>query len=52
MTAGGGGDALSLVELAAMDVARLNGVGDRKLDALQKMGIRSLLDLLWHYPRR
>jgi hypothetical protein len=52
MTGGNGGGALSLVELAAMDVARLNGVGDRKLDALHKMGIRSLLDLLWHYPRR
>ena len=52
MTASRGGEALSLVELASMDVARLNGVGDRKLDALHKMGIRSLLDLLWHYPRR
>ena len=52
MTAPSGAGPLSLVELAGMDVARLNGVGDRKLDALATMGVRSLLDLLWHYPRR
>ncbi|MFM7064788.1 MAG: DEAD/DEAH box helicase, partial [Actinomycetes bacterium] len=52
MSGAGAAGPLSLVELAGMDVARLNGVGERKLDALQQLGVRSLLDLLWHYPRR
>ena len=43
---------ISLVELSAMDVGVLAGVGPRKLDGLRHLGITSLLDLLTHYPRR
>ncbi|HRW42078.1 MAG TPA: DNA helicase RecG, partial [Microthrixaceae bacterium] len=43
---------ISLVELAAMDVGVLAGVGPRKLEGLRLLGITSLLDLLTHYPRR
>ncbi len=41
--------------LAALDrigVERLKGVGAAKLRALEALGIRSVLDLLTHYPRR
>ncbi|HEX6424340.1 MAG TPA: ATP-dependent DNA helicase RecG [Acidimicrobiales bacterium] len=43
---------ISLAELAGMPVARLTGVGPRKLDGLASLGIESLLDLLTYYPRR
>ena len=43
---------ISLVELSAMDVGVLAGVGPRKLEGLRHLGITSLLDLLTHYPRR
>jgi ATP-dependent DNA helicase RecG len=35
-----------------MGVERLARVGPRKLEGLHQMGIHSLLDLLFHYPRR
>jgi ATP-dependent DNA helicase RecG len=47
-----GGGPISLVELAAMSVERLSGVGPKKLDGLRTLGIGSLYDLLTHYPRR
>jgi ATP-dependent DNA helicase RecG len=43
---------ITLAELAGMEVERLAGVGPRKLDGLHQMGLGSLLDLLFHYPRR
>jgi ATP-dependent DNA helicase RecG len=44
--------ALSLRDLAAIDVGRLKGVGDKKRSALASIDIDDLLDLLTHYPRR
>ena len=41
-----------LAQLAAIPVGELNGVGDKKVDALAAMGIETVLDLLTHYPRR
>jgi ATP-dependent DNA helicase RecG len=35
-----------------MDVARLHGVGPKKLDGLHSLGIDDLYGLLTHYPRR
>jgi ATP-dependent DNA helicase RecG len=42
----------SLPRLAEIGVDRLRGVGSRHRDALDGMGIQSVLDLLTHYPRR
>jgi ATP-dependent DNA helicase RecG len=39
-------------ELAGMDVARLHGVGPKKLQGLHSLGIHDLYGLLTHYPRR
>lgn len=44
--------ALTLRDLADIDVARLKGVGDKKQAALAALGVTSLLDLLTNYPRR
>ncbi len=44
--------ALTLRDLAAIDVARLKGVGDKKRSALASLDIEDLFDLLTHYPRR
>ncbi|MGH9128426.1 MAG: ATP-dependent DNA helicase RecG [Acidimicrobiales bacterium] len=44
--------ARSLVSLDRIGVERLNGVGPAKLKALDALGIRTVLDLLTHYPRR
>ncbi len=44
--------AITLRELAAIDVGRLRGVGDKKRAALEALGIRTVLDLLTTYPRR
>jgi len=43
---------LALGDFEARSVDTLNGVGDKKGRALEDLGIRSLLDLLTHYPRR
>ena len=43
---------LSLRDLEAIPVERLRGVGDQRREALAALGIRSVLDLLTHYPRR
>jgi ATP-dependent DNA helicase RecG len=43
---------ITLVELAGMDVARLSGVGPKKLEGLHRLGIEDLYGLLTHYPRR
>jgi ATP-dependent DNA helicase RecG len=44
--------ALTLRELAGIDVGRLKGVGDKKRGSLAAVGIDHLLDLLTYYPRR
>ncbi len=44
--------ALTLRDLAAIDVGRLKGVGDKKRAALASIDIDDLLALLTHYPRR
>lgn len=41
-----------LADLAAHDVGRLRGVGEKKREALADAGIDTILDLLTHYPRR
>ena len=41
-----------LSQLAALDVSILKGVGPKKVDALEGLDIRTVLDLLMHYPRR
>lgn len=43
---------LTLGDLDAIGVERIRGVGERKLAALHQVGIRSVLDLVTHYPRR
>jgi ATP-dependent DNA helicase RecG len=43
---------ISLSELAAIPVARLRGVGEKKVAALAEVDIHSVLDLLTRYPRR
>ena len=45
-------DPITLTELASMQVARLHGVGPKKLKGLNSLGIDSLFDLITHYPRR
>ena len=47
--AGGG---ISLRELDGRPVSDLAGVGDRKAEALSRVDVRSVLDLLTYYPRR
>ena len=42
----------SLSDLAGVEVDTLPGVGERHAEALGQVGIRSVLDLLTHYPRR
>ncbi|MCB1027467.1 MAG: DEAD/DEAH box helicase, partial [Microthrixaceae bacterium] len=41
-----------LRELDQLGVERLKGVGGRKREGLAALGIDSVLDLLFHYPRR
>ena len=43
---------IALGDLAAMPVTRLKGVGERKAEGLDAVGVTSLLDLLTYYPRR
>jgi len=44
--------ALGYGDLAAIDVGRLKGVGDKKRSSLGALGVENLLDLLTFYPRR
>ena len=41
-----------LEQLARISVSELRGVGDKKRESLESIGITSVLDLLTHYPRR
>ena len=41
-----------LTELREIPVTRLAGVGPKKADGLEALGIRTVLDLVMHYPRR
>ncbi len=44
--------ALGFRDLAALDVGRLKGVGEKKRASLSALAIENLLDLLTFYPRR
>lgn len=44
--------ARTLSRLASIPVTELKGVGEKRGDALEEFEIRSVLDLLMHYPRR
>ena len=41
-----------LGQLAIIPVSELKGVGEKKAEGLEAMGITTVLDLLTHYPRR
>lgn len=41
-----------LSELADVPVTKLAGVGPKKAESLDSLGIKTVLDLLMHYPRR
>ncbi len=43
---------LTLRELDAIDVERLNGVGRRRRTALREVDVETVFDLLTYYPRR
>jgi ATP-dependent DNA helicase RecG len=43
---------LYLRALADRDVRDISGVGPKKAEALEEMGIATVLDLITHYPRR
>ena len=43
---------LTFVELDEIPVSRLKGVGPRKVEVLDGVGVRSVADLLTFYPRR
>jgi ATP-dependent DNA helicase RecG len=47
-----GDQPITLAELHGMGVERLAKVGPRKVESLHQMGLRTLVDLLFHYPRR
>ena len=42
----------TLLSLAAVDIGRLKGVGEKKRQALSDAGISTVLDLLTFYPRK
>ena len=42
----------SLSDLAGIGTDRLKGVGPKNLEALEEMGVRTILDLVTFYPRR
>jgi ATP-dependent DNA helicase RecG len=41
-----------LTQLARIPVTELAGVGPKKAEGLQELGVHTVLDLLMHYPRR
>jgi ATP-dependent DNA helicase RecG len=41
-----------LAQLAAIPVTELEGVGEKRAEALAKLDLRTVLDLLTYYPRR
>lgn len=43
---------LTLRELDTISVQRIRGVGTRRADALASIGIKTVFDLLTHYPKR
>ena len=43
---------ITLRDLAAIDVAQLRGVGDKKRSALAAFDVHTVLDLVTNYPRR
>ena len=45
-------DPRPLRALTRIDVARLDGVGPKRVEALRSVGIETVFDLLTHYPRR
>ncbi|MFP5321399.1 MAG: ATP-dependent DNA helicase RecG, partial [Acidimicrobiia bacterium] len=45
-------DPRPLRSLTRIDVARLDGIGPKRADALRSVGIETVFDLLTHYPRR
>ena len=45
-------DGKLLSDLAEIGVERLKGVGPKHVEALEEMGIRTILDLVTFYPRR
>ena len=45
-------DGRTLTQLASIEVGVLKGVGPKRKAALTALGIESVLDLLWTYPRR
>ena len=46
------GAPLTLADFAEMPLGRLKGVGEKRLAGLEVVGVRNVLDLLTHYPRR
>ncbi len=46
------GDGVTLRELEERPVTDLRGVGDKRAEALARVGVASVLDLLCYYPRR
>ena len=42
----------TLTKLAGIEVGVLKGVGPKRTAALAQLGVHSILDLLWTYPRR
>ena len=46
------GAPLTLRDLAALPVASVRGIGPKKADGLDSIGVETILDLLMHYPRR
>ena len=43
---------LTLRDLAAIDISKIKGVGDKRRQSLSEAGITNVLDLLTRYPRR
>ena len=42
----------TLTKLAGIEVGVLKGVGPKRRESLAQLGVSSILDLLWTYPRR